>query len=49
MGLSQVTPLAPLAPYIGATPHNCCAAPFVGMGGVFPRRRSRPRGEAIND
>lgn len=30
-------------------PHKYYAEPFVGMGGVFLRRRSRPRAEAIND
>lgn len=30
-------------------PHRCYAEPFVGMGGVFLRRRRRPRSEAIND
>ena len=30
-------------------PHACYAEPFVGMGGVFFRRRKRPRAEVIND
>lgn len=30
-------------------PHNCYAEPFVGMGGVFFRRRSAPKKEVIND
>lgn len=34
---------------IDATPHETYAEPFVGMGGVFLRRRKRPAGEAIND
>jgi DNA adenine methylase len=34
---------------IAAIPHTFYAEPFVGMGGVFLRRTSRPRGEAIND
>lgn len=34
---------------IEATPHTIYAEPFVGMGGVFFRRRSRPRKEVIND
>jgi DNA adenine methylase len=34
---------------IAATPHGCYAEPFVGMGGVFFRRTSRPSAEAIND
>lgn len=29
--------------------HDAYAEPFVGMGGIFLRRRSRPRVEAIND
>jgi DNA adenine methylase len=34
---------------IEATPHRCYAEPFVGMGGVFFRRRLRPSAEVIND
>lgn len=34
---------------IAATPHNLYAEPFVGMGGVFLRRTSRPKVEVIND
>ena len=34
---------------IDARPHRLYAEPFVGMGGVFFRRRRRPRGEIIND
>lgn len=34
---------------IAATPHSVYAEPFVGMGGVFFRRRSRPKKEVIND
>jgi len=34
---------------IDTVPHSFYAEPFVGMGGVFLRRTSRPRGEAIND
>ncbi|MGD9539106.1 MAG: DNA adenine methylase [Alphaproteobacteria bacterium] len=30
-------------------PHDCYAEPFIGMGGVFFRRREKPRAEAIND
>jgi len=30
-------------------PHATYAEPFVGMGGVFFRRRRRPKGEVIND
>lgn len=34
---------------IERTPHSSYAEPFVGMGGIFLRRRRRPRAEAIND
>lgn len=34
---------------IEATPHVTYAEPFVGMGGIFFRRRARPRCEVIND
>lgn len=34
---------------IDATPHDTYAEPFVGMGGIFFRRRSRPKCELIND
>jgi len=30
-------------------PHETYAEPFVGMGGVFLRRRKVPKGEIIND
>lgn len=35
--------------HIGAIEHELYAEPFVGMGGVFLRRPSRPKVEAIND
>lgn len=38
-----------LVDLIGAIPHTLYAEPFVGMGGVFLRRRSRPTIEVIND
>lgn len=38
-----------LVDLIDATPHELYAEPFVGMGGVFFRRRRRPRKEVIND
>lgn len=38
-----------LVPRIEAIPHTCYAEPFVGMGGVFFRRRRRPSAEVIND
>lgn len=34
---------------IDQTPCTTYAEPFVGMGGIFLRRRSRPRAEVIND
>ena len=34
---------------IGTIPHRCYAEPFVGMGGVFFRRRQAPPAEVIND
>ena len=34
---------------IADTPHKLYAEPFVGMGGVFFRRRQAPRAEVIND
>lgn len=42
--------LAPrIAGLIAATPHTLYAEPFVGMGGVFFKRRQAPRAEVIND
>ena len=38
-----------IADQIEAIPHHCYAEPFVGMGGVFLRRRHAARSEAIND
>jgi len=34
---------------IEATPHTAYCEPFVGMGGIFLRRRQRPKCEVIND
>lgn len=34
---------------IDRTPHDGYAEPFVGMGGIFLRRSTKPRAEAIND
>ena len=34
---------------LAATPHGAYCEPFVGMGGVFLRRRVRPAVEVIND
>jgi len=34
---------------IAEIPHQLYAEPFVGMGGVFFRRRNVPRAEVIND
>ncbi|WP_256327031.1 DNA adenine methylase [Roseicitreum antarcticum] len=38
-----------LTSLIDATPCTTYAEPFVGMGGIFLRRRARPRAEVIND
>jgi len=38
-----------LVAMIEAVPHTTYAEPFVGMGGVFLRRQSKPRVEVIND
>ena len=38
-----------LCALIEATPHTTYAEAFVGMGGVFFRRTSRPKAELIND
>lgn len=38
-----------LVPRIEAIPHRTYAEVFVGMGGVFLRRRWRPQAEVIND
>jgi len=38
-----------LAERIGAIPHVRYVEPFVGMGGVFFRRKERPKQEVIND
>ncbi|WP_298808318.1 DNA adenine methylase [uncultured Sphingomonas sp.] len=34
---------------LGQIPHTSYAEPFVGMGGIFLRRPTRPAAEAIND
>jgi DNA adenine methylase len=58
--VAPVRPIAPyvggkralakrLVERIETVPHAIYAEPFVGMGGVFFRRRSRPRKEVIND
>lgn len=42
--------LAPrIAEMIAGTPHTLYAEPFVGMGGVFFKRRQAPKAEVIND
>lgn len=46
-GKKQLAPR--LCEMIEATPHSIYAEAFVGMGGVFLRRRLAPRVEAIND
>lgn len=38
-----------LVPIIDRTDHTSYAEPFVGMGGIFLRRRQRPAAEFIND
>lgn len=38
-----------LVDLIETVPHRTYAEPFVGMGGVFLRRRQRPSAEVIND
>lgn len=38
-----------LCEIIEATPHARYVEPFVGMGGVFLRRRARPKLEVVND
>ena len=38
-----------LVPIIDRTPHDSYAEPFVGMGGIFLRRRRQPKAEFIND
>lgn len=38
-----------IVPIIDRTPHRCYAEPFVGMGGIFLRRRQQPPAEFIND
>ena len=38
-----------LAAMIGDVPHQLYVEPFVGMGGVFFKRTSRPKSEVIND
>jgi DNA adenine methylase len=38
-----------LVKLIESVPHEIYAEPFVGMGGVFLRRTSRPKAEVIND
>jgi DNA adenine methylase len=58
--IAPVRPIAPyvggkralaktLVAMIDEVPHDLYAEPFVGMGGVFFRRRRRPRKEVIND
>ena len=38
-----------IAARIETIAHECYAEPFVGMGGVFLRRRRRPKSEIVND
>lgn len=58
--ITPITPPAPyiggkrnlaarICPMIDAIPHKTYVEPFVGMGGIFFRRRVQPRAEIIND
>ena len=58
--VSPIRPVAPyiggkrnlarrICALIEDTPHTAYAEPFVGMGGIFFRRSSRPKTEIIND
>jgi len=38
-----------IVPIIEKIPHNIYCEPFMGMGGVFFRRKQKPKCEAIND
>ena len=38
-----------ICPIIDGHTHTAYAEPFVGMGGIFLRRKSRPKAEFIND
>jgi DNA adenine methylase len=38
-----------IIPIIESIDHQAYAEPFVGMGGIFLRRRRRPPAEFIND
>jgi DNA adenine methylase len=38
-----------LTAVIDRVPHKTYCEPFVGMGGIFLRRKMRPRAEVIND
>lgn len=38
-----------LVPKIAAVPHELYCEPFVGMGGVFFRRETKPKVEVVND
>jgi DNA adenine methylase len=38
-----------LVALIERVPHETYAEPFIGMGGVFLRRRLAPKAEVIND
>jgi len=38
-----------IVPMIEKTPHHCYVEVFVGMGGIFFRRRLQPKAEVIND
>lgn len=38
-----------IVPLIEKTPHDCYVEAFVGMGGIFFKRRQAPKAEVIND
>lgn len=38
-----------LVPLLDRTPHDDYAEPFVGMDGIFLRRRSQPKARCINE
>lgn len=60
MSVDPVAPVAPwlggkrnlakrITAILDTIPHECYAEPFLGMGGIFFRRTSRPRVEVVND
>lgn len=60
ISINPVKPVAPylganrnlagrICPLIDGDDHQTYAEPFVGMGGIFLRRKRQPRSEVIND